>query len=181
MPKRFERTTFEGSVYRFHNPRWAFAPTSGDGAKAKGGRYNRPGVAALYLSLDPITALNEVAQDLAYLPPSTSCSYDARVEDVVDLSTAQACRQAGFDPADLKCPWLLLSKRGKTPPTWTMADALVADGVAGILVPSFAPRNDASSLNLVLWSWSDRDPHRITPVDPESRLPRDQSSWPTDT
>jgi len=38
--------------YRFNTPRWAYRPTSGAGAAKVGGRFNRPGVDALYLSRD---------------------------------------------------------------------------------------------------------------------------------
>jgi RES domain-containing protein len=39
-----------GLVYRAHNPRWAFEPTSGEGARMHGGRFNPKGRAALYTS-----------------------------------------------------------------------------------------------------------------------------------
>jgi RES domain-containing protein len=34
-----------GLVYRAHNPRWSFAPYSGEGAARYGGRFNPVGVA----------------------------------------------------------------------------------------------------------------------------------------
>lgn len=40
------------TAYRMHMPKWAVAPTSGAGAASYGGRLNRPGIEALYLSLD---------------------------------------------------------------------------------------------------------------------------------
>ena len=49
------------AAYRMHTPRWATAPTSGAGA-ATHGRANRPGIAALYLSLEPETATRECQQ-----------------------------------------------------------------------------------------------------------------------
>ena len=45
------------AAYRVHQPKWAMAPASGAGAAKHGGRVNRPGVAALYLSLDTETAI----------------------------------------------------------------------------------------------------------------------------
>jgi len=36
--------------HRYLTPKWAFLPTSGAGAAIDGGRFNRPGVEALYLS-----------------------------------------------------------------------------------------------------------------------------------
>ncbi|WP_429008470.1 RES domain-containing protein [Roseixanthobacter psychrophilus] len=43
--------------HRYLTPKWAFVPTSGAGAAIDGGRFNRPGVEALYLSRAPQTAL----------------------------------------------------------------------------------------------------------------------------
>jgi RES domain-containing protein len=37
-------------VYRAHNPKWAFTPTSGAGAAVSGSRVNRPGINALYFN-----------------------------------------------------------------------------------------------------------------------------------
>jgi RES domain-containing protein len=48
--------------YRMHTPKWAVAPTCGAGAATYGGRANRPGIAALYLSLDTETAVKEYQQ-----------------------------------------------------------------------------------------------------------------------
>lgn len=41
------------SSYRMHAARWAVMPTSGAGAAKHGGRFNRPGVSALYVSDEP--------------------------------------------------------------------------------------------------------------------------------
>ena len=49
--------------YRYLTPKWAFVPLSGAGAASEGGRFNRAGVEALYLSLPPQTALEEYRQD----------------------------------------------------------------------------------------------------------------------
>ena len=42
---------FQGLCYRGHDPRWAFSPTSGEGAALHGGRFNPVGMPALYLAL----------------------------------------------------------------------------------------------------------------------------------
>lgn len=39
--------------HRYLTPKWAFLPISGAGAAIDGGRFNRPGVEALYLSGAP--------------------------------------------------------------------------------------------------------------------------------
>jgi RES domain-containing protein len=47
------------TLFRALTPQWASRPTSGAGAATRGGRFNREGVEALYLSLDEVTALRE--------------------------------------------------------------------------------------------------------------------------
>ena len=66
---------FAQTLHRIHNPRWAYLPTSGAGAAKHGGRANRPGVEALYLSSDVDTALAEYQQAAPVLPPGTIASY----------------------------------------------------------------------------------------------------------
>lgn len=68
-------TPLNAVVYRVHQPKWSFAPTSGAGAGAYGGRANRPGVNALYLSLELETALAEYQQLDALLPPGLLVSF----------------------------------------------------------------------------------------------------------
>ncbi len=47
------------TLFRAQSPQWPSRPTSGAGAATRGGRFNREGVEALYLSLDEVTALRE--------------------------------------------------------------------------------------------------------------------------
>jgi RES domain-containing protein len=69
-------TALDAVAYRVHDPKWAFAPLSGAGAGKFGGRANRPGINALYLSLDLETAILEFKQFDALFPPArrASCS-----------------------------------------------------------------------------------------------------------
>ena len=169
---RFERT-----CYRAHDPRWAFKPLSGDGAALRGARFNPKGMAALYLSLDIMTAVKEANQGFAYkIEPCVLCSYEVACEDNVDLRTA-----ASSEPAvrfeDMACPWFALLADGKEPPSWEIARRLYSEGKAGILVPSFASGATVEDHNLVLWRWSDQPPHQVQVFDPSGRLPKDQLSW----
>ena len=50
------------NAFRVHDPKWSLAPVSGAGAARFGGRANRPGINALYLSLELETALAEYRQ-----------------------------------------------------------------------------------------------------------------------
>lgn len=167
---------FTGRAFRGHDPGWSFAPLSGDGAAIRGGRFNRPGEPALYLSLDVMTAVAEVSQGFAArLPPLTMCEYDVDAE-VADLRDEAARAAAGVARTELECGWLGLMLAGKTPPSWGVAARFRADGACGLLVPSFVPGAGAGNVNLVLWRWGDA-PCAVTVWDPGARLPRDRRSW----
>ena len=73
------------TLFRAHTPQWASRPTSGAGAAAKGGRFNREGIEALYLSLEELTALREYQQTSPFLSPCTMCSYTVTLRRLVDL------------------------------------------------------------------------------------------------
>ncbi|WP_217430904.1 RES family NAD+ phosphorylase [Sphingomonas bacterium] len=167
-----------GRAWRGHDPSWAFAPLSGEGARLTGGRFNRRGVPALYLALDLSTAIAECSQGFGRrLPPLTLCEYDVDCDDLADL-TSEADRAAhGISLDDLTGGWRLELARSETPASWQAVDALIAAGFAGVIVPSFAVAAPQGGRNLVLWRWAD-DAHKVTVYDPGARLPRDRRSWP---
>jgi RES domain-containing protein len=169
---------FRGTCYRTHNPAWAFKPLSGDGAAIHGSRFNPKGSPALYLSLDFSTAVLEANQGFAHkIDPSTLCAYEVDCEDIADLRDEAGRKRHAVKLVDMQCAWLALAKAGKTPPSWDIATRLIAQGVAGILVPSSANRAPESASNLVLWDWGPNLPHRVTVSDPSGKLPRNQLSW----
>lgn len=166
---------FTGLAYRAHHPRWAWAPTSGEGAARFGGRFNPRGMAALYTALRPETAWLEAQQGFPFkAQPMTLCAYRIDCADMLDLTEPGA---HGIDPADLACAWEDLADRGLVPPSWALARRLAAAGHAGIIVPSFAPGATPADRNAVFWRWSDTLPHRVTVIDDFARLPRDDRSW----
>ena len=167
-----------GRAYRAHNPRWAFAPTSGRGAGLHGGRFNPPDLDTLYLSERQETAWLEAQHGLAFKPqPLTICAYDINCTGMVDLTGATVRAELGVTLDDLGCAWEAIIDRGGRPPTWVLADMLRGFRRAGARVPSFAPGAGPRDINLVLWDWSDHLPRRVRVIDDEGRLPRDQSSW----
>lgn len=169
---------FTGVVFRAHNPRWAFAPTSGEGAARQGGRFNPPGAPALYTALTPKTAWTEAQQGFPFkAQPMTLVAYRVDCAQVIDLHDAQVLAGLGITAETLACPWEDLASRGGVPPTWQLAERLIRDGCTGVLVPSFAPGTDTSDQNLVLWHWSSGPPCRIQVIDDFDRLPRDDASW----
>lgn len=165
--------------HRYLTPKWAFDPTSGTGAAIGGGRFNRPGVEALYLSRAPQTALEEYRQGASITPPATLAAYLVSLDQVVDFS-------AGFDPASWPaewkgwdCLWRQIARiDGKIPPSWRLGDVLIEAGYRGLLFPSL---RDAGGTNLVVFNANLMKDDSVVVHDPEGRLPRNQSSWSADT
>ena len=162
--------------HRYLTPKWAFLPTSGAGAAADGGRFNRPGVEALYLSRAPQTALEEYRQGASIVPPATLAAYKITLGDVTDLSR-------GFDPnvwdgswQQWDCAWRQIARIEKRiPPSWKLADEVITAGLRGILFPSL---RHAGGTNLVIFPANLVDGDYVAVHDPDHHLPQDQSSWP---
>jgi RES domain-containing protein len=157
---------FTGLLYRAHNPVWSRAPLSGEGASRFGGRFNRIGRPALYTSLAPETALRE-ANQVGTLQPVTLVAYRADIGPLLDGRDAAALKPFGLTPEDLTDPgWRDRMLAGKPVPTQELAEAAIAQGFAGIVVPSYARGAPADALNLVLWVWDGK----LTLVDDDDRL-----------
>lgn len=174
---------FDGIVYRAHNPRWAYRPTSGEGAARHGGRFNRKGRPALYTSLDITTAWLEAQQGFPFkAQPMTLVAYRVRCARISDLTDPATVTAAGIDPADLGCAWEDLASGGAQPPSWQLADELIRAAFHGALVPSFAPAPNRAPeapplRNLVLWQWADQPPCAVLVIDDFGRLPKDGAGW----
>jgi len=161
---------FRGILYRALNPIYAREPMSGRGAELYGGRFNRKGTPALYLSLSVMTALRE-ANQAGSLQPTTLVSYDADIERVFDSCDEAALRAEGIDAAALADPsWRNQMRLEGEARTQNFARQLAAVGYHGLLVRSFAPGTTEEDFNLVLWQWSNEVSARLTLVDDEKRL-----------
>jgi len=165
-----------GAIFhRYHSPDWAHLPTSGAGAAVNGGRFNRPGIEALYLSVEPETALAEYRQGASITPPATLVAYHVDVDGIIDLS-------GGYDPAswpaewaEIGCDWKYIARiEQHDPPTWLIGDGLIRGGARGLLFPSF---RHAGGTDLVLFSANLGPDCCIEPHDPAAKLPKNRSSW----
>ena len=162
---------FRGIVYRAHDPRWSWPPVSGEGARRYGGRFNRIGVEAFYTALSPMTALREASSIQQPLQPVLVCAYEVDAEPVFDALDASQRRECAVTEDELRCPnWERDMYSRAVPVSHALAERLVAAGFAGMRVRSFVPGAGPDDVNLVLWSWGDRRPLRVTLIDDERRL-----------
>ncbi|GAB0117877.1 RES family NAD+ phosphorylase [Acidisoma sp. 7E03] len=169
---------FRGQVFRAHHPRWAFSPLSGEGAARHGGRFNPPGMPALYTALRMQTAWAEAQQAFPFkAQPMTLCAYEVDCAEVADLTDPTQRTALDVGQSDLACPWEDLASRRLIPPSWALARRLAAKGIAAIVVPSFAAGATAADVNMVFWRWGPELPHRVVVIDDEGRLPRNDRSW----
>ncbi len=166
---------FRGLVYRAHNPRWAWAPTSGEGARRYGGRFNRAVVPALYTSLSPVTAMREASSVGRPLQPITLCAYTVDAEPIFDILDPLQREAEGVTEAEFHCPdWEQKMLMGIIPASQGLAERLSAGGYVGMRVRSFTPGATADDLNLVFWRWGNLRPSRVVLIDDEARLPKDE-------
>lgn len=163
-------------LFRAHTPRWSAYPTSGKGAAVYGGRFNREGVEALYLSLESATALQEYQQTSPFLPPCTLCSYRARLSRLVDLRQLD---HSGWHELwhDWRDDWRISHyELHIEPPTWVLSDMTQANGCTGIIFPSMvAP----GGTNVVIYPEMLSTHDLIEVLDPDGTLPKNQASWDT--
>jgi len=133
---------------------------------------------ALYTSRRFETAWLEAQQAFPFkAQPMTLCAYEVDCENVLDLTDAATLAANGINPADLACPWKDLATRGIKPPSWGITERLVAAGMAGVLVRSFAKGAVPADVNVVFWDWAPDPPHKVRVVDDDERLPKGASSW----
>lgn len=169
MPLKLGRYT--GPLYRALNPVYAREPLSGRGAQIHGGRFNARGMPALYTALDPATALRE-ANQVGSLQPTILVSYVAAIGPIFDTRDHDALKRYGMNADTLADPgWRMKMLRGERVPTQELANDLIADGFAGLLVRSFARGASMADLNIVLWVWSGEG-RDLRVVDDEDRLSR---------
>lgn len=166
----------EEASYRVIVPRWSHAPTSGAGAALKGGRFNRPGLEALYLSQTVETALEEYRQQARLLPPGTITTFLVSRLRAVDFSAGYAAGTWDLLWAEYGCNWRQMALDSRIePPSWVLGDLALDAGAAGILFPSIV---HSGGTNLVLFNSSALPADTLSVYDPQRQLPRDPKSWP---
>jgi RES domain-containing protein len=163
--------------YRFHAPRYAALPVSGTGAALHGGRFNRRGIEALYLSTNVATAHAEYSQDELLTPPGTLVTYQVTLGKVVDVSAGYEASTWGEAWEDWDCDWRVLSLGAHIePPSWVLGDLARELGASGILFPSLKLIGPGNA-NLAVYTKALGPRDVLTMYDPTGQLPKNQSSW----
>lgn len=162
---------YAGPLYRSLNPVYAREPLSGRGAELYGGRFNAKGTPALYMALDPTTALRE-ANQVGSLQPTILVSYTDDLGPIFDTRDQDGLEQYGMTEAMLAdSAWRMKMLDSLSVPTQDFAGSLIADGFAGLLIRSFVRGASVSDFNVVLWNWTSEGCF-LTVVDDEDRLSR---------
>ena len=117
---------------------------SGAGAEKCGGRWNRPGISAIYASLDPFTATHEVYQNFSAfgflkteMQPRVTAGADVSFDKVLDLTEGKVRRKIGITLKELvEEDWAALQIRGEESWTQAIGRGCQSAGFQAILVPS---------------------------------------------
>ncbi len=135
---------------------------SGEGAARSGGRWNRPGDVALYMSETIETAFAEYQQELG-VRPGTFVAYQVSNARIADLTGA-----GEWLMEDLVGPWKEAAFVERIDPeVWRIADTL-RGVVDGLRVPS---AQYPGGVNLVLWRWNESGAPKVEVLDPNHELP----------
>jgi len=130
-----ESISFAGEVFRHTSP--GMDPLSTTGSRMQGGRWNPPGVAALYCALDPATVADEwyraaERQGLApegFLPRTLHC-LGVRLTTLLDLRSPSARETVRLGEPQFRGPDLRACQ--------AVGEAAHSLGLEGIIAPSAA-------------------------------------------
>ncbi len=165
----------KSSLYRMLTPRWAFQPLSGAGAAKLGGRFNRPGHHALYLSFSTGTAIAEYQRHSDLLPPGLLVAYRVQVEPVLDFRAGYVAGAWDSLWLEWNCNWREAAFLKRVdPPSWRLFDQVMGTKAKALAFPSLA---DPGGFNLVVYLDRLQDTDRLEVHDPDGSLPRSQASW----
>jgi RES domain-containing protein len=127
---------------------------SGEGSRIHGGRWNPKGIAAVYASLSPETAMMESVAHFRYYGfgdsaamPRVFVAAEFRLKLVLDLTDEDVLRAIGVSADQLRhVDWRKEVDAGREPLTQRLGRAAHSHDIEGLLVPSGA---DSEGRNLV--------------------------------
>lgn len=161
------------TLWRAFVPRWAHLPLSGEGAARFGGRWNPVGAKTIYAALELSTAWAEYNQSFVQ-HPALIAQFELEGARLANLTDTDVLEQLGAAPDVHQCQWRHMLDAGKIPPTHVLREKLLAEGVDGVIYPSFMSPGGTC---VALWRWNLRHGPRLTVTDPEHRLPKTPVSW----
>jgi RES domain-containing protein len=149
---------FEGIVYRSSTPQFATNTDllTGEGSRRFGGRWNPVGMAMVYASLSPETAMAETLANNRYygIPiedamPRTFVAIEVRIHALLDLRDGRIRRRLQVsEDRILKVDWRAEVRAGREPITHQVARAIHAGPWEGLFAPSAA---DTHGHNLLVF------------------------------
>jgi RES domain-containing protein len=161
------------SLWRAFVPRWAHLPLSGEGAARFGGRWNPLGAPTIYAARELSTAWAEYNQAFVQ-HPALIAQLELSGARLADLTDADTLTKLGATTDIHRCEWRDILDRGLVPETHSLRDRLLADGLHGVIYPSFMSPGGTC---VALWRWNEDDAPRLGVVDPDHRLPKTPASW----
>ncbi len=153
---RSSAIAFEDKVYRSSSPKYATETDliTGEGSRLFGGRWNPKGIAVVYASLNPETAMAETLAHHRYynLPienamPRTFVALQVQLQCVLDLSDGSIRQRLRVSEKDmLTVDWRQEMHANQEPITQRLGRAAHSTGFEGLLVPSAAEKNGRNLL-----------------------------------
>ena len=161
------------TLWRAFVPQWAYLPLSGEGSARFGGRWNPPGAPTIYAARELSTAWAEYNQGFVQ-HPALVAQLELTGARLADLTNAAALESFGISAEIHRCEWRAALDEGKIPETYRVRDQLLANGMDGLIYPSFMSRGGSC---VALWRWNENDGPRLEIIDPDGRLPKTPASW----
>jgi RES domain-containing protein len=117
-----------------------------------GDRFNPQGPPAIYTIRRVQIACLEARRAFPFkAQPLTLCAYEVGCANVADLTDPSKPAPLRVRPTTLACPCEDLASRKQTPPSRGLTQRLQTDGIAAIIVPSFAPGAIRWDADISLW------------------------------
>jgi RES domain-containing protein len=155
---RAAASSLDGHAFRSTSPKYATEAdiVSGKGAAMVGGRWNPLGVAAVYASLTPETAMAETLSHHRYyrIPvenamPRTFVALEIMLQAVLDLRIGPVRQRLRFSESRIvDVDWRKEMRQGNVPPTHLIGLAASLEAYEGLIVPS---ASDPGGSNLVVF------------------------------